>query len=634
MTRRNPLTESEQARVTGLMREIDALAKRGQMFAAMEGKPEGDVRRVARDYNDRIAVLRVLVGNRIVDRLENTKWLYGPTGWTIIVGQEWDAVLKHQSVRIASCNPATCRNPRHHHAARRNADFSTSEAAVLHARKSEDPDTYAYYLGYATGLSTAKRGMPINRKLHEAKDPYARGYSAGFAHGMQMKSGARKNLDVGMAVLSGATAAVVGKIIRPNPHSRQNSPLSGSRCVMCGGFLAFVTTQGSLNLYRCKSCKARYSDVSQRTRQYVKSAYRNPICGRCGRSVGSWQEYKHHKMICRGRPTRQNPITRTVSGRIAKFCGASCAEGFKEDRIHGLIYPSIKDESGNLISIEKASMKYGFCAYCMTDFESGERAISPNPRKNPLNRKEHAQFLRIGRKIIDSYRKVSTPEAKAHWAGAWRSLQTIHASLSKGTGLQKKIHERVKSLGRRVNLRETPYYMPNASNPLAGRWSGWDMLPDRSGFVKRLSSTEKIRVYLWKAGPRGKPWTWSVEKRGYVIARGASATDEIAKKSVLAVIRRGVILNNPSSKIPRSNSFYIGGQRISKKIPTWLIRNWVGKFHVSTEYSEIEDALRAQIAKSKDPGWTPAAIRQAICYAIKVHNVNREIFYRTMKGQF
>lgn len=56
-------------------------------------------------------------------------------------------------------------------------------------------------------------------------------------------------------------------------------------------------------------------------------------------------------------------IIRQVYGVKAKFCNEGCKEGFKTDRQHGLIYPQYEVE-GQRMSVEDASIKAGFCAYC------------------------------------------------------------------------------------------------------------------------------------------------------------------------------------------------------------------------------------------------------------------------------
>lgn len=61
-------------------------------------------------------------------------------------------------------------------------------------------------------------------------------------------------------------------------------------------------------------------------------------------------------------------IKGTVYGRKAEFCDETCKGSFKCDRDHDLIYPSYNVE-GVIMSVEKASIACGFCAYCGSDTE-------------------------------------------------------------------------------------------------------------------------------------------------------------------------------------------------------------------------------------------------------------------------
>ena len=92
-----------------------------------------------------------------------------------------------------------------------------------------------------------------------------------------------------------------------------------------------------------------------------------------------------------------------------------------------------------------------------------------------------------------------------------------------------------------------------------------------------------------------------------------------SSQCAVAAVKKGRSSMNPS---------------VSKKIPAYQIRNWVGKFHVLTSNQQVEDALKAQIAKSKDPRWTPATIRQALTIALKAHNANRTQYRQVMSGRF
>ena len=55
----------------------------------------------------------------------------------------------------------------------------------------------------------------------------------------------------------------------------------------------------------------------------------------------------------------------TVAGRPILAHGKACADGLREDRRNGLIYPSYRDDDlGCVLSVEQASKAWGFCAYC------------------------------------------------------------------------------------------------------------------------------------------------------------------------------------------------------------------------------------------------------------------------------
>lgn len=53
-----------------------------------------------------------------------------------------------------------------------------------------------------------------------------------------------------------------------------------------------------------------------------------------------------------------------VYGRQFKAHTLDCADGFKADRRHGLIYNSYREDDGSIIGVEEASRGWGFCAYC------------------------------------------------------------------------------------------------------------------------------------------------------------------------------------------------------------------------------------------------------------------------------
>jgi hypothetical protein len=53
-----------------------------------------------------------------------------------------------------------------------------------------------------------------------------------------------------------------------------------------------------------------------------------------------------------GTKTPTQPIRRTVYSRKALFCCAGCADSFRGDRKTGLIYPAMKEDSGDFIDWE------------------------------------------------------------------------------------------------------------------------------------------------------------------------------------------------------------------------------------------------------------------------------------------
>lgn len=53
----------------------------------------------------------------------------------------------------------------------------------------------------------------------------------------------------------------------------------------------------------------------------------------------------------------------TVFGRKVHAHSADCASSFREDRKHGLIYPSYNVE-GTIMSVERASIECDFYVYC------------------------------------------------------------------------------------------------------------------------------------------------------------------------------------------------------------------------------------------------------------------------------
>ena len=56
----------------------------------------------------------------------------------------------------------------------------------------------------------------------------------------------------------------------------------------------------------------------------------------------------------------------TVFGRRVRAHNADCAAGFREDRKHGLIYPSVALDGVDVVPWERASVECWFCVYCGT----------------------------------------------------------------------------------------------------------------------------------------------------------------------------------------------------------------------------------------------------------------------------
>jgi hypothetical protein len=62
-------------------------------------------------------------------------------------------------------------------------NFKEPEDALMEAtraRRDGNGESEAFYLGYASGLTEAYRAKRRDSSLQRAKDPYARGYSAGY----------------------------------------------------------------------------------------------------------------------------------------------------------------------------------------------------------------------------------------------------------------------------------------------------------------------------------------------------------------------------------------------------------------------------------------------------------------------
>lgn len=56
----------------------------------------------------------------------------------------------------------------------------------------------------------------------------------------------------------------------------------------------------------------------------------------------------------------------TVLGRKVLAHSAACADSFREDRKHGLIYPQVcdADDRSKVYNWEAGSRELGFCVYC------------------------------------------------------------------------------------------------------------------------------------------------------------------------------------------------------------------------------------------------------------------------------
>ena len=63
-----------------------------------------------------------------------------------------------------------------------------------------------------------------------------------------------------------------------------------------------------------------------------------------------------------------DPIIVYVNGLKALFCNVACRDGFRADRVVGVIYPPF-DLNGKLIGPEEASILNRTCAYCDTYHE-------------------------------------------------------------------------------------------------------------------------------------------------------------------------------------------------------------------------------------------------------------------------
>jgi len=824
MLKRNPLTEDEHVRVASLMREIDDLSKRGRMYASTGGTAPETLRKAARAYNDRVAVLRVLIGNRPVERLEQ-KWLYGPVAWSMIVGQEWNAVVRPRERARAgvACNPSTCRNPKHRHAARRNPT-TPGQGPPKRPRSWPSPKEIVtaglVRLGLSphrlsvkrVGFSDLARGSRLFVTIHDWKgDPRAQelkeigrqnGFTVSFSGpGMvgnpSRHRAARKNTDIAGAMIAGASAALVGRLIRGNPFKTcapcKRLKIQPWKCRRCGGFFCSHFC-GSKNTATheatCVGCiGARKNFRSSRIRRRPKpgeceiglvsqdNCYRKATVDvemglKRGTPLHVCQRHADWIKRMKGNPggARRNPMTVDrpfppvndkrlevfwMSGKQAWHAGPFKGRPAAEEYVKR--YKAGWKGAWPLRHVIMSYKQWGESG-APTSAPEWMRAWQSNPcgsRRNPGEADRIAKEMAIalarkmGMRLVDcgGYIHITLPHKPVDFASKpighrwYQAYLHIKSKAERGSEPPSRVipvSRYTKKGGVRkefsIRPRPGPYgsYIPN---PLAGRWKGWNILPDQSGFVRRLSSHTRILVYLDKRAPTGKPWAWSVVQRARVVSWGHAATDEIAKKAVLASVRRGVLHKNPdeltgtmivkcstckcvirtepciqefdgkishgfcpthlkeeqekvkawiASRKARNNPpskkematwpkcvtcgkpagfsvDWLYPQRVpderpccssqcavaavkkgrssmnpsvSKKIPAYQIRNWVGKFHVLTSNQQVEDALKAQIAKSKDPRWTPATIRQALTIALKAHNANRTQYRQVMSGRF
>jgi len=742
MLKRNPLTEDEHTRVASLMREIDDLSKRGRMYASTGGTDPETLRKAARAYNDRVAVLRVLIGNRPVERLEQ-KWLYGPVAWSMVVGQEWNAVVRpRERARVGvACNPSTCRNPKHHHAARRNAT-TPGQGPPKRPRSWPSPKEIVtaelVRLGLSphrlsvkrVGFSDLARGSRLFVTIHDWKgDPRAQelkeigrqnGFTVSFlGPGMvgnpSHHHAARKNTDIAGAMIAGASAAIVGKMIRGNPGARKNFRHARiHRLPKPGECEIGLVSQD--NCYRKATVDVEMGlkrgtplRVCQRHADWIKRMKGNP-----GGSIPSTDL-----------PSQRKVLALAKELRIA-------IRGFGPG---GMLYwdkPGIKRGIPLAQGWRRTLLKL---RQIKKDLEREAKRMSLNPasRKRYSPPRDRANMFEVfwmsgkqtwhggpffGRPGAEKYVK----RYKAGWKGEWPLRHVIMS---------------YKQWGESGAPTSAPEWMRAwQKNPLAsGGWKGWSIRKGGNGFSQRFGRGV-AHIYINRGARAPNVWTWCIIRNGKRVAGGDVSTDEIARKRVHAalyfkirknpdeltgtmivkcstckcVIRTEPCIqefdgkishgfcpthlkeeqekvkawiasrkarNNPPSKkemaawpkcvtcgkpagwsvdwlipsrIPdqrpccssecavllkkREGKWYGGNPSVSKKIPAYQIRQWVGKFHVGTSNQQVEDALKAQIAKSKDPRWTPATIRQAVAVALKAHNANRTQYRQVMSGRF
>lgn len=54
----------------------------------------------------------------------------------------------------------------------------------------------------------------------------------------------------------------------------------------------------------------------------------------------------------------------TVFSKKVTACSRECADGYRSDKIHGLIYPLVRKETGETAPWDDFCTAYGICVYC------------------------------------------------------------------------------------------------------------------------------------------------------------------------------------------------------------------------------------------------------------------------------
>ena len=79
---------------------------------------------------------------------------------------------------------------------------------------------------------------------------------------------------------------------------------------------------------------------------------------------------------------------------------------------------------------------------------------------------------------------------------------------------------------------------------------------------------------------------------------------------------------------------YEYGKRWHVETPRYAIGILVNRLHVGAPDNEIAELISARIAKSPDAAkYTPAIIRECARYALIVHERNRDLYRRVMRGR-